>query len=184
MKLKNSLKYYYFPHSFEIKNFRKLIKLQNISVIVDTNNNNFKIADNFFKTINFCRQNRIPYYLTNNYKLAIKYKANGIYLTSDYKMQIYRGIIFSKLNIIGSAHNQNEFFLKRRQFCKEIALSPLFKTNKYSKNKILDIHRFNLISNKWDVSLIALGGINYLNLKKIKMTRVLGLGFNSFIETL
>jgi thiamine monophosphate synthase len=184
MKLKNSLKYYYFPHNFDIKNFRKLIKLQNISVIIDTNNNNFKITDNLFKTIKFCRQNQIPYYLTNNYKLATKYKANGIYLTSDYKMQIHRGIIFSKLRIIGSAHNQKEFFLKQRQFCKEIALSPLFATNKYSINKILNIHRFNLISNKWNVCLVALGGINYLTLKKIKMIRVLGLGFNSFIETL
>ena len=184
MKLKNSLKYYYFPHSFEIKNFTKLIRLQNISVIIDTNNNNFKITDNFFKTIKLCRQNRIPYYLTNNYKLAIKHKANGIYLMSDYKMQIHRGVIFSKLRIIGSAHNQKEFFLKQRQFCKEIALSPLFETNKYSKNKILNIHRFNLISNKWNACLIALGGINYLTLKKINMTRVLGLGFNGFIETL
>lgn len=184
MKLKNSLKYYYFPHSFEIKNFTKLIKIQNISVIVDINNNNFKITDNFFKAIKFCRQNQIPYYLTNNYQLAIKHKANGIYLMSDYKMQIHRGIIFSKLKIIGSAHNQREFFLKQRQFCKEIALSPLFETNKYSKNKILNIHRFNLISNKWNVCLIALGGINYLTLKKINMTRVLGLGFNSFIENL
>ena len=184
MKLKNSLKYYYFPYSFEIKNFTKLIKLQNISVILDTNNNNFKIADNFFKTIKFCRQNRIPYYLTNNHQLAIKHKASGIYLTSDYKMQIHRGVIFSKLRIIGSAHNQKEFFLKQRQFCKEIALSPLFATNKYSKNKILNIHRFNLISNKWNACLIALGGINYLTLKKINMTKVLGLGFSSFIETL
>lgn len=184
MKLKNSLKYYYFPRGFEIKNFSKLIKIQNISVIVDINNDNFKIKDNFFKTIKFCRQNRIPYYLTNNYKLAIKHKANGIYLTSDYKIQIYKGIIFSKLKIIGSAHNQKEYFLKRRQFCKEIALSPLFATNKYSINKILNIHRFNLISNKWNIRLIALGGINYLTLKKINMTRVLGLGFNNFIETL
>ncbi len=184
MKLKNSLKYYYFPHNFDIKNFRKLIKLKNIFVIIDTNNSNFKITDNLFKTIKFCRQNQIPYYLTNNYKLATKYKANGIYLTSDYKMQIHRGIIFSKLRIIGSAHNQKEFFLKQRQFCKEIALSPLFATNKYSINKILNIHRFNLISNKWNVCLVALGGINYITLKKIKMTRVLGLGFNSFIETL
>lgn len=184
MKLKNFLKYYYFPHNFEIKNFTKLIKLQNISVIIDTNNNNFKITDNFFKTIKFCRQNQIPYYLTNNYKLAIKHKANGIYLMSNYKMQIHRGVIFSKLRIIGSAHNQKEFFLKQRQFCKEIALSPLFATNKYSKNKILNIHRFNLISNKWNVCLIALGGINYLTLKKINMTRVLGLGFSSFIRTL
>ena len=184
MKLKNSLKYYYFPRGFEIKNFSKLIKIQNISVIVDINNDNFKIKDNFFKTIKFCRQNRIPYYLTNNYKLAIKHKANGIYLTSDYKIQIYRGIIFSKLKIIGSAHNQKEYFLKRRQFWKEIALSPLFATNKYSINKILNIHRFNLISNKWNIRLIALGGINYLTLKKINMTRVLGLGFNNFIETL
>jgi hypothetical protein len=50
MKLKNSLKYYYFPHSFEIKTFRKLIKLQNISVIVDTNNNNeYKKINPFVK---------------------------------------------------------------------------------------------------------------------------------------
>ena len=69
--------------------------------------------------------------------------------------------------IIGSAHNQSEFFLKKKQGCVDIFFSPIFKNQKYNQNKILKINKFNLISKEWKCNLFALGGINSHNIKKV-----------------
>lgn len=45
-------------------------------------------------------------------------------------------------------------------------LSPLFYNEKYSKNRILNTSKFNLMSLNWKIDLCALGGINIKNLKK------------------
>ena len=73
----------------------------------------------------------------------------------------------SKFDIIGTAHNQLDFYFKKQQGCKSIFLSPLFNTKKYSNNKILGILRFNLLSNNWGAPIYALGGINNNNIKNL-----------------
>ena len=52
----------------------------------------------------------------------------------------------------------------------------------YSKNKILEISKFNLMSLNWSSRLIALGGVKMSNFKKIKMTKSVAVGIKSFIE--
>jgi thiamine monophosphate synthase len=116
--------------------------------------------------------------------MVIKYGAKGVFLNSDFKRQIFRGVTFKNIEIIGSAHNQFEYFIKKRQMCSKLTLSPIFKNIKYSCNKILKVVRFNLICYGWKIKLIALGGINYKNLKKINMTKVKGIGFREFIKEL
>jgi thiamine-phosphate pyrophosphorylase len=74
-----------------------------------------------------------------------------------------------------------EYYFKINQNCKNIFLSPLFKTKKYNEFKVLNIIRFNLITTSWKVQLLGLGGINNTNYKKLKMTKVKGFGFVSFI---
>jgi thiamine-phosphate pyrophosphorylase len=68
------------------------------------------------------------------------------------------------------------------QGCEIIFLSPIFFTFKHGLNKILGISRFNLISLKWNLKLIALGGVNSSNYKKIMMTKATGAGVKSFIN--
>jgi hypothetical protein len=41
-----------------------------------------------------------------------------------------------------------------------------------------------LISLKWNSSLVALGGINFSNYKKIKMTKSMGIGIKTFVKEL
>ena len=60
-------------------------------------------------------------------------------------------------------------------------LSPLFYNEKYSKNRILNTSKFNLMSLNWKIDLCALGGINIKNLKKIKLTKVKIISFKKFI---
>ena len=102
------------------------------------------------------------------------------------KISILNSSYNNKINfkIIGGAHNQWEYFLKKRQGCKDVFFSPLFQNKKYSQNKILKICKFNLIANEWKCNLFSLGGINSSNLKKVFMTKSKGIGFVSFINDL
>ena len=85
-----------------------------------------------------------------------------------------------KFKIIGSAHNIAEIKIKEMQNCKEIFISPIFKTPKH-KN-FLDILKFNLITKETKVKIVALGGINDRNLKKINLTKSKGVASISWIK--
>jgi thiamine monophosphate synthase len=61
-------------------------------------------------------------------------------------------------------------------------VSPLFYNAKYSKNKILGINKFNLLTSNWNVKICALGGISSSNIKKIKMTKARSLAGISFFQ--
>ena len=182
MNLKRIFRYYYFHEDLNIIYLNKIAKLKNISVIFDQKNNYFKLKNNLLRAISFCKKEKISYYFINDFRLAVKYKAKGVYLKSSYKLPIRRGNF--NIDIIGSAHNQLEYFFKKRQQCKVIMLSPIFENMKYTKNKTLNINRFNLVANKWETEVSALGGINYSNIKKIRMTKSKGVGFSRFIETI
>ena len=85
-----------------------------------------------------------------------------------------------EFKIIGSAHNINEVKIKEMQNCEEIFISPIFKTSKH-KN-FLDILKFNLITKETKVKIVALGGINDQNLKKINLTKSKGVASISWIK--
>ncbi len=69
---------------------------------------------------------------------------------------------------MGSAHNLLEANIKKKQGVSLIFLSPLFQTKNYKKK--LGIIKFNILSKLIDKKIIALGGINNSNIKKLKMT--------------
>ena len=157
----------------DIDNFisKKIKKNSNIEIIY--NSHDFK-SDNFFRVKNFCTKNKIKVYVLDNYKIAIKNKLNGIIISHNNKTRKYYGNPLcrtQKLEIIGKAHSQAEYFTKIKQDCKNIILSPIFDTNKYSKNKLLKILKFNLISLNWVINTIPLGGINIKNYKYLKMVK-------------
>ena len=85
-----------------------------------------------------------------------------------------------KFKIIGSAHNISEVKIKEMQNCEEIFISPIFKTSKH-KN-FLDILKFNLITKETKVKIVALGGINDQNLRKINLTKSKGVASISWIK--
>ena len=58
--------------------------------------------------------------------------------------------------------------IKEKQGCEEIFISSIFQNQK-SKN-FLGIIKFNLLANKTKLKIIALGGINEKNYKKLKST--------------
>ena len=134
-----------------------------------------------FSILDFVKYSKIPFFIIDNAKLATKYKANGIFLTSKNRSLINISKDSRRNEVIGSAHNQYEYFIKERQGCSTVFLSPIFYNKKYSSNKILHIHKFNLITLAWKTSIGALGGINLKNLKLIKLIRSKSIGIKSLI---
>jgi thiamine-phosphate pyrophosphorylase len=175
----NYLENFFFTSSLNSiikKNLRKLI---NVSIVYKLDNNNLNINE-FLKIKEFCKKERIKIYFPDNIKLAIKLGADGLFISSKNNkiFQPYK----KSFKIIGAIHNQNEFYFKLLQKCEYLFLSPIFNNPKYSDNKILGTIKFNLISQNWRYKLIALGGINSKNFKKIYLTKSTGVGFVSWIN--
>lgn len=171
------LKYYIFLDELNekiIKNIQNLKKRKiDLKLIVSE-----KIL---FSILDFVKYSKIPFFIIDNAKLATKYKANGIFLTSKNRSLVNISKDSRRNEVIGSAHNQYEYFIKERQGCSTIFLSPIFYNKKYSLNKILHIQKFNLITLGWKKSIGALGGINLKNLKLIKLIRSKSIGIKSLI---
>ena len=164
------------------ENIKKFI---NINIIIPNfdgqTEDQLKISkSNTNEIVNFCKKNRFPFYISDNPRLAQQTKANGIFLNAK-NTRIIPKIIRQNFEIIGSAHNQIEYYFKKKQGCTLLMLSPLFFNKKYSKNKILGPIKFNLISNSWKNNLCALGGISLKTLNKIKLTKASAIAFISLI---
>ena len=183
MKINNHfLKTYVFIDNFNFLIEEKIKKIKNIEIIYENTN---IPNENFFKVLKFCKKNKIKLFVLDEFKTAIKYKISGFMISSDNKLISRLGSFELKkrnIEILGKAHNQLELYQKKLQGCEIIFFSPIFFTLKYSINKILGISRFNLISLKWNLKLIPLGGVNSSNYKKIMMTKAIGVGVKSLIK--
>jgi thiamine monophosphate synthase len=174
----NKLDYYIFIEELNKRIIKNIIKLKRhklkVSIII--------ISKNISIISAFAKANKIPFYITDNIKSAIKYNAQGIFLNS--KNKILRNNIkeTTKLEVIGSAHNQFEYYIKKSQNCSTIMLSPIFYNQKYSHNKILNPLKFNLITQYWKSKICALGGINNKNIKLINLTKSKSLAIKSLIK--
>ena len=167
----------------EINNLIKenLVKFNNLNIIIDIDEKDKKWLENQFSIIKFAKKNKIPFLLKNDFQKCIKYNASGIFIDANYKKLTKPILLKKSFYIIGSIHNQLEYMQKIKQKCHLLMLSPLFFNEKYSKNKILNILRFNHKALNWNIKLCALGGINSKTLKKIKLTKCMAIGFKKFI---
>ncbi len=175
----NYLENFFFTSSLNYIIKENLRKFKNISIIYNTDKNSLNVSE-FLKIREFCKKEKIKIYFPDNIKLAIKLGADGLFISSKNNkiFQPYK----KSFKIIGAIHNQNEFYFKLLQKCEYFFLSPIFNNPKYSDNKILGTIKFNLISHNWRCKLIALGGINSKNFKKIYLTKSTGAGFVSWIN--
>ena len=119
-----------------------------------------------------CKKYNYQLFISNDIKLAINVKANGIYIPSFNKKKRFHNIENNALKILGSAHNQKQIFEKIGQKCQLIFLSPTFFVKK-SKN-FLGLHKFNYLSHNNKIDLIALGGINETNISTVKLLNTKG----------
>jgi thiamine monophosphate synthase len=171
------LDYYIFVEELNEKTIKNIVNLKKQKLRI-----NIVILDkNSLIISRFAKKEGIPFFFTDNLKDAIKNKAHGIFLTSKHKVLKNNIKKTTKLEVIGSAHNQYEYYIKKKQNCSTIMLSPIFFNKKYSSNKILDVTKFNLITLNWKTKICALGGITSGNIKLINLTRSKSIGIKSLI---
>jgi thiamine-phosphate pyrophosphorylase len=182
MNTNKNLKYYFFCDEINNEIENKIHKIKDIIFILNINDKNINNLNNKISIVQFLKRKKIQFLIYNNFKKCIKYQANGVFLDSKNKSVLRPTLLNKKFSIVGAAHNQLEYMYKSRQSCQVIMLSPIFENSKYSPNKILNIVKFNNISNRWKEHVVALGGISLKNISRIQMTKVWGIGFKRLIN--
>jgi len=148
-----------------------LIKKRNKFVIIYRNNNNSENIDQLKRFRNECKKRSIEFYIANNLHIAIKCKADGLYISSYNKKHYNVPFLGNPLKIIGSAHNRKEIYEKKNQGCKTIVLSRLFKTDYPNKHTYLGVVKFNLAKENCKEDLVPLGGIKNKNLNSLRLVK-------------
>ena len=169
---------YYFIDNFDRKEISELdIKIN----IIFRNYSPINIDPEIEKLSIFCKKKGRKLFISNDLKTAIKYGLDGLYIPSFNKLNKFKNINFKKdFKIIGSAHNEREILTKIDQGCTDVFVSPIFQTKK--KNKFLNINLFNKINLSNHLNIIALGGINANNIKKINLTKSKGFASIEWIK--
>ena len=171
-------KYYYFIDKLDIEEIKNI---NNKIAIIYRNYQNKPTINEIKKFYSFCKKKQIKFLISNYFDIAIKLKLDGFYIPSfNAKFYLQKKYNEKKFLVIGSAHNIKEVRIKEKQNVKLIFLSPIFKTKK-NKN-FLGIMRFNNLSKITKKPIIALGGINSTNVKKLKMTHAFGFSGISHIK--
>ena len=153
----------------------QIFKNKNLNLGVVYRNYNDKNRERELEKIAIaCKKHRFQLFVSNSNKLAIKYKADGIYVPSFNKKSKFSNLEKKNIKILGSAHSQKEIQIKISQNCKAIFLSPAFKIKK--SKKYLNLYQFNYLCNSNKTHIFALGGISEKNLKKIKLLNICGFG--------
>lgn len=162
----SNFKKFYFINDFSKDHISKLDK--NINLIY--RNYDEKININYLKKLrDFCKKNSFKIYLANNLKIAIKLKFDGVYIPS-FNKKIFRKDIFKKdFLILGSAHNLNEIRIKEKQGVSSLFLSPIFY--KFNK-KSLGMYKFINLMKLTKIKVVALGGIDKNNVKKLSLIKI------------
>ena len=121
-----------------------------------------------------CKKSGYQLFVSNDLKLALKVKANGIYIPSFNKTKNFSNLEKKNITILGSAHNQKEIQRKISQNCSAIFLSPVFNVEK--SKKFLGLYKFNYLSRMNKINILALGGISENNIRKLKLLYIKGFG--------
>tara|TARA_Y100000389_G_scaffold190055_1_gene214507 strand:+ start:97 stop:612 length:516 start_codon:yes stop_codon:yes gene_type:complete len=160
---------YYFIKDFDTKNIDKQDRQ---TVIIFRNYQLDKIdVDNILKIKNYCKKNRKIFFLSNNFKLAIKLDLDGVYIPSfNTSTKHLSYSLKKKFQILGSAHNLKEIKSKEIQKINKIFISSIFKKNK----NYLGLNKFKLLSKFTKKEVVALGGVSNKNIKKLKLLNCFG----------
>ena len=153
----------------------QIFENNNINIgIIYRNYNDANRETELNKIAKACKKKRYQLFVSNDIKLALKVRADGIYIPSFNKTRKFINLEKKNLTILGSAHNQKEIREKISQKCRAIFLSPIF----YVKKSInfLNIYKFNYLSRSNNVNILALGGITEHNIRKLRLLHVKGFG--------
>tara|TARA_B100001121_G_scaffold273511_1_gene260722 strand:- start:641 stop:1189 length:549 start_codon:yes stop_codon:yes gene_type:complete len=170
--------FYYFVNEYNYAELSNLSK--NINIIYRNYKKNINIST-LISIRNFCKKNKIKFFMSNNIKLAIRYKLDGVYIPAFNKqINFVKYLLPINFKIIGSAHNSIEISIKEKQGCNTIFVSPIFKINK--KNYFLGVVKFNLLTLNKKTKFVALGGIDKKNKNKLNLLNIRGFAGISYFQ--
>ena len=153
----------------------QIFKNNNTNIgIIYRNYNDPKRETELIKIAKACKKKRYQLYVSNDIKLALKVRAEGIYIPSFNKTKKFLNLEKKNLTILGSAHNRKEIWEKISQKCRAIFLSPIFYVEK-SLN-FLNVYKFNYLSHSNKANILALGGITEHNVRKLRLLHIKGFG--------
>ena len=153
----------------------QIFENNNINIgAVYRNYNDTKRETELIKIAKACKKKRYQLFVSNDIKLALKVKADGIYIPSFNKTKKFLNLEKKNLTILGSAHNQKEIREKISQKCRAIFLSPIFYAEK--SINFLNVYKFNSLSRSNKVNILALGGITEHNVRKLRLLHIKGFG--------
>jgi len=155
---------YYFINKLDTKNIDKLDKQ---TTVIYRNYSSKRAKENLLIEIkNYCQKRRLKIILSNNIKLAIKLKFDGVYIPSfNTNFNHLNYSLYKKFRIIGSAHNVKQIRIKELQKVENIFLSSLFKRNK----NYLGLNKFKLLSKLTRKKIVVLGGVSKQNIKTLQL---------------
>ncbi len=169
---------YYFIDKFEESEILSLDRRINVIYrnYIDKNDEH-KIKE----LVKFCKKVNRKIFISNRVRLALKHNFDGLYIPAFNNLMKFQVLKQrSNFKIIGSAHNYQEIKIKENQGCEEIFISPIF-FNKKNKS-FLDVIKFNNLALTTNKKIIALGGINQNNIRKLLCTKSSGLAGISGIK--
>ena len=163
-------KYFLIIESIKDLNLRN-IKLINKYIIIYRNKGKIEDIEELIKFRRKCKSKKIDFFVSNNKKLSILLKADGLYISAHNLDLRLAKLKKSNFKIIGAAHNIKELNIKILQGCSSIIFSRLFKVSHPFKKGYLGVVKFNLFGLIRKTNLVPLGGINLDNLNKLKMVK-------------
>ena len=163
-------KYFLIIESIKDLNLRN-IKLINKYIIIYRNKGKIENIEELIKFRRKCKSKKIDFFVSNNKKLSILLRADGLYISAHNLDLRLAKLKKSNFKIIGAAHNIKELNIKILQGCSDIIFSRLFKVSHPFKKGYLGVVKFNLFGLTRKTNLVPLGGINLDNLNKLKMVK-------------
>ena len=169
-------KKYYFIDGFNTTELKKLNS--NTTIIYRNYAKKLDIIE-LLRIKEFCKKRNIKICLANNFGHAIRFGFDGAYIPSFNKSLKHLNYSLKKnFIVLGSAHNIKEIRLKEKQKVNLIFISSIFKKNK----NYLGLYRFINLEKLTKTSIIALGGINKRNIKKLSLTYCVGFAGISYFK--
>ena len=169
-------KNYYFIKNF---NTTELKNLNSNTSVIYRNYEKKPIISELLEIKKFCKTKNLKIYLSNHFQLALRLGFDGAYIPSFNRSIKHLNYKFKKnFTILGSAHDIKEIRFKETQKVSRLFISSIFKKNK----NYLGIYRFIILKKLTKTKIIALGGINENNIKKLSLINCAGFAAIRYFE--
>ena len=127
----------------------------------------------------FCRYNNIKFLIKGSFEMALRLKANGVFIPINFlkKKQKNKKLISATI-----VHNRVEIIMCNSKKVDLVFLSPVFFTKTHKKTSPLNPLKFLNLCKLIRSNVYALGGVNEKNFKRLKYKHLSGLGGISYFK--